>query len=86
MLNLGEVIGQLLCVPKQHILDVPVLDTQSAATALGSSAKLDEETGWHKALSNGGVDRAMGVSKEVFLDLRDPAADADNLNEFFRRS
>ncbi|MFL9993056.1 phage tail sheath protein [Paraburkholderia sediminicola] len=56
--------------------------TESAvANALGLRAKIDEETGWHKTLSNVPVNGVTGISKDVFWDLQDPATDAGLLNE-----
>ncbi|MEM5451886.1 MULTISPECIES: phage tail sheath protein [Paraburkholderia] len=57
-------------------------DTVDAtAIALGLRAKIDEETGWHKTLSNVGVNGVTGISRDVFWDLQDPATDAGYLNE-----
>lgn len=53
----------------------------SAAHALGLRAKIDEETGWHKTLSNVGVNGVTGISKDIFFDLQNPATDAGYLNE-----
>jgi uncharacterized protein len=56
-------------------------DIPATAVALGLRAKIDEETGWHKTLSNVGVNGVTGISKDVFWDLQDPATDAGYLNE-----
>ncbi|WJV54482.1 phage tail sheath protein [Pectobacteriaceae bacterium CE90] len=58
-------------------------DTTAYATAraLGLRAKLDEQTGWHKTLSNVGVNGVTGISADVFWDLQDPATDAGLLNQ-----
>ena len=53
----------------------------AVAMALGLRAKIDETTGWHKTLSNVGVNGVTGVSRDVFWDLQDPATDAGYLNE-----
>jgi uncharacterized protein len=53
----------------------------AVANALGLRAKIDEEIGWHKTLSNVGVNGVTGISKDVFWDLQDPATDAGYLNE-----
>ncbi|CAE6784583.1 Putative prophage major tail sheath protein [Paraburkholderia aspalathi] len=53
----------------------------AVATALGLRAKIDEEIGWQKTLSNVGVNGVTGISKDVFWDLQDPATDAGYLNE-----
>lgn len=52
----------------------------ATARALGLRAKIDEETGWHKTLSNVGVNGVTGISADVFWDLQDPATDAGLLN------
>lgn len=52
----------------------------ATARALGLRAKLDEEVGWHKTLSNVAVNGVTGLSKDVFWDLQDPATDAGYLN------
>ena len=44
-------------------------------------AKIDEQTGWHKSLSNVGVNGVTGISADVFWDLQDPATDAGLLNQ-----
>lgn len=53
-------------------------DTQAAAErtlyatarAVGLRAKIDEETGWHKTLSNVDVNGVTGISRSVFWDLQ----------------
>jgi phage tail sheath protein FI len=52
----------------------------AVAYALGLRAKIDEQTGWHKTLSNVVVNGPTGISKDVFWDLQDPATDAGVLN------
>ncbi|SDG27174.1 Phage tail sheath protein FI [Onishia taeanensis] len=55
--------------------------THSAvARALGLRAKLDNDIGWHKTLSNMPVNGVTGISQDVFWDLQDPATDAGYLN------
>jgi phage tail sheath protein FI len=54
--------------------------TPAVAYALGLRAKIDQETGWHKTLSNIPVNGPTGLSKDVFWDLQDPATDAGYLN------
>lgn len=53
----------------------------AVAHALGLRAKIDNDTGWHKTLSNVGVNGVTGISQPVFWDLQDPATDAGYLNE-----
>lgn len=66
-----------------------VWDTTASATttsyataiALGLRAKIDNDTGWHKTLSNIGVNEVTGISASVFWDLQEKGTDADLLNE-----
>ncbi|HCB1766403.1 MULTISPECIES: phage tail sheath protein [Citrobacter] len=53
----------------------------ATARALGLRAKIDQEQGWHKTLSNVGVNGVTGISASVFWDLQEPGTDADLLNE-----
>ncbi|MFJ5430998.1 phage tail sheath protein [Pectobacterium actinidiae] len=53
----------------------------ATARALGLRAKIDQETGWHKTLSNVGVNGVTGISASVYWDLQAPGTDADLLNE-----
>ena len=53
----------------------------ASARALGLRAKIDQEIGWHKTLSNIGVNGVTGISADVSWDLQDPATDAGLLNE-----
>lgn len=55
--------------------------TWAVARALGMRAKIDEETGWHKTLSNVTVNGVTGISKDVYWDLQLPTTDAGYLNE-----
>lgn len=52
----------------------------ATAYAIGLRAKIDEEQGWHKVLSNESVNGVSGISRDVFWDLQDPATDAGYLN------
>ena len=56
------------------------VNVPATAYAVGLRAKLDEEIGWHKTLSNIGVNGVIGISKAVFWDLQNPATDAGLLN------
>ena len=40
----------------------------ASARALGLRAKIDEQTGWHKTLSNVGVNGVTGLSADVFCE------------------
>ena len=62
--------------------DTKVTDMAFAtARAVGLRAKIDNEIGWHKTLSNVGVNGVTGISHHVFWDLQKPATDAGHLNE-----
>jgi phage tail sheath protein FI len=52
----------------------------ATARALGLRAKLDEEVGWHKTLSNIPVNGVTGLSHDIFWDLQNPNTDAGYLN------
>lgn len=51
------------------------------AYAAGLRAKIDNDTGWHRTLSNIAVNGVTGISADVSWDLQDPATDAGYLNE-----
>lgn len=53
----------------------------AVAFALGLRARIDQETGWHKSLSNVEINGPTGISRDVFWDLQDPDTDAGYLNE-----
>lgn len=50
------------------------------ADALGLRAKIDEEQGWHKTISNVPLGGVTSVTKSVHFDLLDPSTDAGVLN------
>lgn len=52
----------------------------ATARAVGLRAKIDNETGWHKTLSNVAVNGVTGLSRDVYWDLQNPATDAGYLN------
>jgi uncharacterized protein len=52
----------------------------ATAYAIGLRAKIDEEIGWHKTLSNMTVNGVTGLSKDIFWDLQNPNTDAGLLN------
>ncbi|WP_460088194.1 phage tail sheath protein [Pseudomonas sp. H1_B04] len=52
----------------------------AVARALGLRAKIDQEVGWHKTLSNVPVNGVTGISADVFWDLQNPTTDANYLN------
>jgi len=53
----------------------------AVARALGLRAKIDQQVGWHKTLSNVPVNGVTGISADVWWDLQDPTSDANYLNE-----
>ncbi|MEL5526407.1 MULTISPECIES: phage tail sheath protein [Serratia] len=53
----------------------------ATARALGLRAKLDQQVGWHKTLSNVGVNGVTGISADVYWDLQDTTTDANLLNQ-----
>lgn len=53
----------------------------ATAHALGLRAKIDQQQGWHKTLSNVGVNGVTGISASVFWDLQTVGTDADLLNQ-----
>lgn len=52
----------------------------ASARALGLRAYIDETVGWHKTLSNVGVNGVTGITKDIHWDLQDPSTDAGYLN------
>ncbi|WKZ83949.1 phage tail sheath protein [Ralstonia pickettii] len=52
----------------------------ATARAVGLRAKIDNEVGWHKTLSNVPVNGVTGLSRDVYWDLQNPATDAGYLN------
>ncbi|MEW6166053.1 MAG: phage tail sheath protein [Pseudomonadota bacterium] len=56
------------------------VDAWATARAIGLRAKIDEEIGWHKTLSNVPVNGVSGLTRDVFWDLQDPNTDAGYLN------
>ncbi|QFG28487.1 phage tail sheath protein [Pseudomonas umsongensis] len=52
----------------------------AVARALGLRAKIDQDVGWHKTLSNIAVNGVTGISADVFWDLQNSATDANYLN------
>lgn len=52
----------------------------AVAIAMGLRARIDNEIGWHKTLSNVAVNGVTGIDADVTWDLQDPATDAGYLN------
>lgn len=56
-------------------------ETRAAtAYALGLRAKIDEEQGWNRSLSNVAVNGPLGISKDISWDLQSSSTDAWLLN------
>ncbi|MFA9485473.1 MULTISPECIES: phage tail sheath protein [unclassified Moraxella] len=53
----------------------------AVAYALGLRAKIDQEQGWYKTISNVPVNGVTGIDKDVFWQLQSSATDAGYLNE-----
>ena len=53
---------------------------EASARALGLRAKIDNDIGWHKTLSNVPVNGVTGISKDVFWQLQSMDTDAGYLN------
>lgn len=53
----------------------------AVARALGLRARIDEEQGWHKTLSNVAIDGVTGTDKDIYWDLQDTSTDAGVLND-----
>lgn len=51
------------------------------ARALGLRAKIDEEQGWHKTISNVALNGVTGLEKDVHFDLLHPSTEAGMLND-----
>lgn len=69
--------------PNFQAFDVDAEETRplsAVAKALGHRARLDQQFGWHKTLSNIPVNSVTGITKDVFWDLQDPNTDAGYLN------
>lgn len=56
-------------------------DVTAVAYALGLRAKIDNEVGWHKTISNVAVAGVTGISRDVSWDLQSSATDAGVLNQ-----
>jgi phage tail sheath protein FI len=54
--------------------------SRAVANALGLRAKIDEEIGWHKTLSNVAVNSVTGLTRDMYWDLQNPNTDAGLLN------
>jgi len=57
-----------------------IREAPATAYALGLRARIDQEYGWHKTISNVPVNGVLGISRDVFWDLQSPDTDAGVLN------
>ena len=53
----------------------------AVARALGLRARIDQEIGWHKTLSNVPMDGVLSITKDVHFDLLDSSTAAGVLND-----
>lgn len=73
----------MLIWPDFTAFNVNTASTERAyavSRALGLRAKIDQQVGWHKTLSNVAVNGVTGIDKDVHWDLQDPNTDAGLLN------
>lgn len=81
--NFGE--RELMIIwPSFQAFDVDAEETlplPAVAKAMGHRARLDQEIGWHKTLSNMPVNGVTGITQDLSWDLQDPNTDAGYLNE-----
>jgi len=74
----------MLLWPAVEVWDVATSTTiqqPASARALGMRAKLDNDIGWHKTLSNVVINGVSGVTKPVEWNLQNPATKANLLNQ-----
>ncbi len=57
-----------------------LVNTPASARALGLRAKLDNDIGWHKTLSNVPVNGVSGITADIDWDLQNPVTKAGYLN------
>lgn len=69
--------------PEFEAFDTAAAETatiSAVACAVGLRAKIDQQVGWHKTLSNVAVNGVTGISADVFWSLQNPNTDAGILN------
>jgi uncharacterized protein len=54
--------------------------SSAVARALGLRAKIDQQIGWHKTISNVGIEGVLGVTRDIEFDIMDMNNDAGLLN------
>lgn len=59
----------------------PTFAGDATARALGLRARIDEETGWHKTISNVAIDGVTALTRNIAFDLLDPSTEAGVLND-----
>lgn len=59
----------------------PTFVGDATARALGLRARIDEETGWHKTISNVAMDGVTALTRNIAFDLLDPSTEAGVLND-----
>ncbi len=57
-----------------------IVEAPAVAYAMGLRARIDQEYGWHKTLSNVAINGVQGISRDVHWDLQSPDTDAGLLN------
>jgi len=73
----------MLCWPNTLVWDVPTssyIQQPASARALGLRAKIDNDVGWHKTISNVPISGISGISADVDWDLQNPVTKAGYLN------
>lgn len=56
-------------------------DGDAIARAMGLRARIDEEQGWHKTISNVAMDGVTGIDRDLHFDLLDPSTPVGLLND-----
>lgn len=56
-------------------------DGDAVARAMGLRARIDEEIGWHKTISNVAINGVTGIDRDIHFDLLDPSTPAGLLND-----
>lgn len=59
----------------------PAFAGDAVARAAGLRAKIDEQTGWHKTLSNVAIAGVAGLTRDIDFDLQDSSNTAGLLND-----
>jgi phage tail sheath protein FI len=60
--------------------DNAYINVSASARALGLRAKIDEDVGWHKTLSNVEVSGVSGLTHDIYWDLQSTDTESDYLN------